>query len=128
MKPHSIFLGRVISVLLRSAALVIAVIAQSSPVRSEVLDLFCVETKEGNRTGMRLLIDTTRRSVEQSYTDGRSYQHVATISDQFIRFSERGGLGSIETTIDRIAGTAHIKSIGSGAETSFECRRATKKF
>jgi len=135
------------TLLLRSAALAIALLVLASPARSETLDLACANTHESGGT-IRLQIDTGRRNftavadsanwpVVITRPSGDSRYNITTISDQFIKFTDKtagsyeertGNYG--EGTLDRIAGSLHFEDFRPGLTipSDWVCRRATKKF
>lgn len=148
MAPKSRFFHASFSAtLLRSGALAIALLVQASPARSETLDLACANTHESGGT-IRLQIDTERRNftavadfanwpVVITRPSGDSRYNITTISDQFIKFTDKRA-GSYEErtgnyregTLDRIAGTLHLEDFRPGLTipSDWACRRATQKF
>ena len=140
------FQARFPATLLRSTGLAIALIVLASPARSETLDLACATTDRDYN--IRIQIDTDRRNITAvadfanwpvviTRANGDSRYIITTISDQFIKFTDKtagsyeeraGNYG--EGTLDRIAGTLHFENFSSGStsRSDWACRRATKKF
>ena len=136
------FQARFPATLLRSTVLAIALIVLASPARSETLDLACATTDHDYN--IRIQIDTDRRNITAvadfanwpvviTKANGDSRYIITTISDQFIKFTDKtdditGHFG--EGTLDRIAGTLHFENFSSGStgRSDWACRRATKKF
>ncbi len=129
---------------LRSAALAIALIVPASPAHSETLDLSGANTRESGG-GIPLHVYTDRRNITAvadfanwpvvitSPSGGDTRYHITTISDQFIKFTEKrtGSTDNLigEGTLDRIAGTLHLKDFFDlTVPSDWACRRATKKF
>lgn len=135
--------ARVPATMLRTTALAMALIAQTSLAHGETIDLTCASTGGGSSflfpsANIRLLVETSGSTVTEISDGGaghlKSNPLAAAISNQFIKYS--GPLPgnsdySLMGTLDRSAGTLRrtIRDpTGAADGNNYMCRRATQKF